>query len=171
MTTYCNSDDQMRRFFGDYLTSVNEQPSHELSQLEKYSPVYISLNRQPALIEDNEFESNMGIFGGAVAIDNPNFTDDVLDSKEKHPYVMFKDNTFNLTQAYLTGNAIYMRSTRQRGVTNETMQVCGGGLTIQNNTFTDSNPIIHASNGGSISLECDFVTTDDSDFVGGSSNW
>lgn len=122
------------------------------------------------MFEDNDFESNTGLFGGAISIDTPDFANDIEDSDQRHPYILLKDNKFNLTQAYMSGNAVYMRSTRQRSVVNETMQVCGAGLTVYNNTFTDSVPIIHASNGGAISLECDFVSNATVKFVGGSSN-
>jgi len=79
MTTRCNSTSIVRRLFSDYLNSLREQPSHELSQLEKHSPIYISLNRQPVIIELCTFENNVGLFGGSVSIDTPNFFGDVKD--------------------------------------------------------------------------------------------
>lgn len=39
----------------------------------------------------------------------------------------------------------------------EQRHLCGGGLLIQKNTFEDNSAIIHASHGGAISIECDFI--------------
>jgi hypothetical protein len=61
-----------------------------------------------------------------------------------------------------------MRSTRQRGSTYETTEVCGGGITLETNLFVDLTPIIQSSNGGAISLECDFVSIDASTDFGAS---
>ena len=40
-TTRCNTSFEKKRFFSNYLTSLTEQASQELSSLEKYSPIYI----------------------------------------------------------------------------------------------------------------------------------
>ena len=90
------------------------------------------------------------------------------DGAERHPIILISDNSFNLTQAYISGNAVYMRSSRERGSTNEADEICGGGLTIYNNDFLDTTPIIHATNGGAVSLECDFVAITNSTKLGAS---
>ena len=36
--------------------------------------------------------------------------------------------------------------------------MCGGGLLIQYNEFVNNAAIIHASHGGAVSIECDFVS-------------
>ena len=69
MMTRCNSTNYVKRFFGDYLNSLDEQPAYELSQLEKYSPIFISLPQNPVMFDANTFENNVGIFGGSIAID------------------------------------------------------------------------------------------------------
>jgi len=84
--------------------------------------------------------------------------DDAFDSLARQPFTLIEKNLFNRTQAYLSGNAIYMRSTRQRGSSNEKSEVCGAGITLSSNLFEDLTPIIQASNGGAVSFECDFVS-------------
>lgn len=168
MMTRCNSTNYVKRFFGDYLNSLDEQPAYELSQLEKYSPIFISLPQNPVMFDANTFENNVGIFGGSIAIDTQNHWDDFADTDEYQPYVLICGNTFNLTQSYLSGNALYIHSTRQRGSTNELTEVCGGGVNIEKNTFSHTAPVIHASNGGAVSLECDFVSIQNSTEVGSS---
>lgn len=138
MTTRCNSTLATKRLFSDYLNSLTELESEELSQFEKHSPIYISYPRNPIVFDDNQFESNIGLFGGTISIDSPNFVDDVSDEMTRNPYVMISNNEFSLTQAYMSGNAVYMRSTRERGSMNETAEGCGGGLTVYNNNFVDT---------------------------------
>ena len=167
-TSRCNSTLYTKRLFSDAFNSLTEQPSAELGQLEKHSPIYIAHHRNPVVFESNTFEWNLGIFGGAITIDTPNFVDDWSDARERKPYVVIQENLFNLTQSYLSGNAIYMRSTRQRNSTNETVEICGGGLLIKNNNFVNNSPVIHSSNGGAVSLECDFVAITNTTNVGAS---
>ena len=138
MTTRCNSTLATKRLFSDYLNSLTEPASEELSQFEKHSPIYISYPRNTIVFDNNQFESNIGLFGGTIAIDSPNFVDDVSDDKTRNPYIVISNNEFSLTQAYVSGNAVYMRSTRERGSTNETAESCGGGLTVYNNDFVDT---------------------------------
>ena len=82
------------------------------------------------MFDNNEFDSNIGLFGGTISIESPNFVDDADDDRIRNPYILISNNQINLSQAYVSGNAIYMRSTRARGSTNETSEACGGGLTI-----------------------------------------
>ena len=51
-----------------------------------------------------------------------------------------------------------MRNVRNRTGTDETSEVCGGGFSAQGNTFFNNSAVIHSSNGGALSLECEFVT-------------
>jgi len=41
--------------------------------MERISPVYISKQEKPLIVRDSTFEDNIGIFGGAILIDSPNF--------------------------------------------------------------------------------------------------
>ena len=134
-----------------------------MTKLETHSVVFISRHENPILLEENTFLQNVGIFGGAVAIDTPNFVygDYGVDPKtdfNMKPFAVFKANNFTLNQAYASGNALYVRNTRQDGATKETKKVCGAGMHIENNNFLDNTAVNHASNGGAVSLECDFVS-------------
>lgn len=62
-----------KRFMSQYLASQFGQESETLSQLETYSPIYISKNEGPMIFKDNVFKNNIGIKGGAISIDTPNF--------------------------------------------------------------------------------------------------
>lgn len=82
--------------------------------------------------------------------------------------MLIQNNVFSSNQAYLSGNAIYVRSTRQENVDFETMQACGVGVEFKSNTFTENVAVIHASHGGAVSLECEFVSTTASAHTGAS---
>lgn len=70
--------------------------------------------------------------------------------------MIIKDNLFENNQAYLSGNAVYVRNTRQ--YKDEIYdEVCGASFYANGNTFVNNTSVIHSSNGGAISLECDFV--------------
>lgn len=56
MTTRCDSSAKKKRFFSNYLTSLHEQASHELSVLEKHSPVFISYHENPIVFKNNLFD-------------------------------------------------------------------------------------------------------------------
>ena len=51
------------------------------------------------LFEENTFTSNIGLFGGAMTIDSPNFTtgdfsDNAKTELNYKPYIWLKTNTF-----------------------------------------------------------------------------
>ena len=69
----CESDGTKKRFFGDYLKSTAEQDSSFLSKLEKHSAIHISQPKWPVAFIDNNFVGNVGVFGGAISINNPVF--------------------------------------------------------------------------------------------------
>lgn len=60
-----------RRFFGNYLASIFEQDSKELSKLEKHSAIYIGKPQWPISMISNSFKGNVGMFGGAISINEP----------------------------------------------------------------------------------------------------
>ena len=49
-----------------------------------------------------------------------------------------------------------MRFLRNRSDT-EADEVCGAGFLAEGNTFENNAAVVHSSNGGAISLECEFV--------------
>ena len=139
--------------------------------MEKHSAVYISFSENPILFSDNTFESNTGVFGGAFSIDTPNFMAlDFTDDSRLKPFIVIQRNTFQYNQAYLSGNAVYTRFTRQRGVEHESKQACGTGIEFKSNKFYYNAPIIQASNGGAVSLECDFVSLENTSRIGASND-
>ena len=71
-TTRCLNG-KVRRLFSNYLTSVNEHPDAMMSQLEKYSPIFIGNSIEPVIIRKSNFTQNIGLFGGAISVDNPDF--------------------------------------------------------------------------------------------------
>lgn len=164
----CESNGAKKRFFGDYLKSTLEQDSGLLSKLEKHSAIYIAKPKWPVIFTENTFDGNVGIFGGAVSINSPvfrNTTDSsLINSVDKQPVILIADNTFTNNQAYLSGNAVYLRYTRQHYTNTDFFEerekeyLCGGGLLIKGNDFKNNAAIIHASHGGAISIECDFVS-------------
>lgn len=107
-----------------------------LSKLEKHSAIYIGRPEWPMRFEQNTFSGNVGFFGGAISINSPvfkNITEPSLvlnpnvtqfTSAEKttnsenfnnvlnQPVIVFSENTFSENQAYLSGNAIYVRYTQ-----------------------------------------------------------
>lgn len=106
---------------------------------------------------DNVFQNNIGIRGGAISIDRPNFqASKRLERIDQSPSLLIEGNTFKNNQAYIMGNAVYVRYTRQY-VKDNYDEVCGGSLYVHDNTFLNNTAVVHSSNGGAISLECDFA--------------
>ena len=92
--------------------------------------------------------------GGAITINNPDFS-----TNETNAYNVIQNNTFTHNQAYLSGNAIYVRFNYNSTALNTTeSRVCGGGFRAGNNKFENNTAVVHSSNGGAISLTCDFTT-------------
>lgn len=69
------------------------------------------------------------------------------------PFVFVEDNTFIQNQAYLSGNALYMRSTKKSV---NPLNTCGVAR-LDGNTF-DSNFGFKVSDGGALSILCDVIT-------------
>ena len=73
-----------------------------------------------------------------------------------------ENNEFVDNQAYLSGNAVYVRFTKNvygpAYLEQEKSETCGGGFHSVGNIFANNTSVIHSSNGGAISLECEFVT-------------
>ena len=70
--TKISSGSKCRRYLTNYLSSFEEQKSELITQIENYSPIYISKNEGPMFFIENEFTENIGIKGGAISIDTPN---------------------------------------------------------------------------------------------------
>ena len=99
-TTRCNDKGKVVRLFSNYLTSVKEHPDELLSQLEKYSPIFVSNARSPMIFKETIFANNTGIFGGAICVDNPDFRYENKDEQLFYtlqtfrPYVVLWGSTF-----------------------------------------------------------------------------
>jgi predicted sulfurtransferase len=55
---------------------------------ETQSVIYIARNKQEMIFKDNLFENNIGLFGGAITIESPDFTEDPTYS----PMVVVNNN-------------------------------------------------------------------------------
>ena len=60
--------------FTDYLNPLTAQPAEQFSYLETYSTLFIDSNAGPVVFMNNTFQENMGILGGAITINNPDFS-------------------------------------------------------------------------------------------------
>jgi hypothetical protein len=82
------------------------------------SPIYISdHDAEYVLFENNTFDSNIGLHGGAIQI-NHGKMDNSSTSTDKSPLiVIFNNNTFTRNIAYLDGTAIYVTGGKSPGVT------------------------------------------------------
>jgi len=58
------------------------------------------------MFANNTFDSNIGIHGGAIHIDNIKQGASDEDSKQYSPFIYFQNNTFTRNMAYFEGNAI-----------------------------------------------------------------
>lgn len=92
---------------------------------------------------------------------------------DQRPKILFWNNTFEHNQAYLSGNAIHVRFTRQLESPDEKTSICGGMLHAERNTFKENLAISQISHGGAISLVCDYVETKSakSSNYGGTEYW
>lgn len=59
---------------------------------------------------NNQFISNIGMFGGAITIDSPDNTNNSVGNTS---YIIVKNNYFETNMAYISGNAFYIRLTKQ----------------------------------------------------------
>ena len=64
------------------------------------------------MFQDNTFDSNVGLHGGAVHIDVSGTHEDEMGAGEwsSAPFILFKNNTFTRNMAYFEGNAIYIKN-------------------------------------------------------------
>ena len=67
--------------------------------------IYISRNKDSVIIEGNQFNRNIGLFGGAITINSP-------DWRYNKAVNIILNNKFTQNMAYLSGNAIYIRNTK-----------------------------------------------------------
>ena len=105
--------------------------------------IYISRNKDKIVIEGNNFSQNIGMYGGAVTINSPDW------SLGMSPAVVIANNSFTGNMAYLSGNAVYIRTPQNDLVSNS---FCGG-VTLENNSFT-GNIGLKIHNGGAVSFVC-----------------
>lgn len=110
---------------------------------ERLAVIYISRPKQKMIFIRNNFEKNIALFGGAVTVNSPDFTNG------KEPFIFMQDNDFLQNMAYLSGNAVFIRNSR---LVDDVDEMCAG-ITMNNNQFTE-NLGTKRSNGGAISLVC-----------------
>ena len=77
---------------------------------ERLSLIYVSRNRGTIIIRDNNFTGNIGTFGGAISINSIN------KQASSSPVIIIQSNTFNNNMAYFSGNAIYIRMTKNENI-------------------------------------------------------
>jgi hypothetical protein len=114
------------------------------------------------IFDDNVFEGNVGLVGGAVSIDTPNFNISDYSSRFPvkpwlRPATVFHKNVFERNQAYWSGNAVHLRSRRLKDAEDEENQVCGGGFHLQYNQFVNNSAVLVSTTGGAVSVECDWI--------------
>ena len=73
------------------------------NKFERLSPIYISRNRDKIIFFFCTFKNNIGTFGGAITINNPDFK-----TSENRPYFIISNCQFYNNMAYFSGNAVYM---------------------------------------------------------------
>ncbi len=96
----------------------------------------------------------MAIFGGAITINSPDFSQVIAaDPSSKKPYIILSDNMFTKNMAYLSGSAVYIRMTRRSDQKN---YFCGSVL-IQGDTYQQNFGTKVSS--GTISVVCDTVSS------------
>lgn len=61
------------------------------------------------VFENNTFDSNVGIHGGAIQIDNSDSGSRKRDATAYAPFLYLKNNTFSRNMAYFEGNAVYVK--------------------------------------------------------------
>ena len=117
------------------------------------------------MIIKNKFEENVGLFGGAVSINSPNFAalydpDEytaetaVNHLPENRPYVIFSENDFNKNMAYMSGNAVFMQGTKR---IDRPLEACTTSALVEKNNFY-GNFGFKNSDGGAFSLVCNDVS-------------
>ena len=105
---------------------------------------------------DNDFQDNIGLYGGALNIDSHDYGDKQLAYNASKPYIIIDSNKFKRNMAYIAGNAIYVRLTQRIGNEEEAGHVCGGGVLIRNNGFF-KNIGLKKTNGGAVSILCSLL--------------
>ena len=71
------------------------------------NPIFLqNTDSEFIIFENNSFDSNIGLYGGAILIDNknnPNISENVPT-----PFIVLKNNSFTKNMAYLEGNAVHI---------------------------------------------------------------
>lgn len=128
------------------------------NRFERHSgAIYISRPTKPVLLIGNSFKENIGLFGGAISINSPNFqalNSDGETTADKLPYFVLHKNDFTRNMAYMSGNAVFIQGTK---AFDNPLQACLTGVHATENTFRD-NFGFKISEGGAISLVCSAVT-------------
>ncbi len=142
---YTGSSSSEQYFFNSGIDQSSDIESY-FNKIERLSTIYVSRNIGIVIIADSTFSRNIGTFGGAIAINSPDF------QHYDESYVIIQGNTFSNNMAYFSGNAIYIRNTRPDM---DYYEICAG-FSIWSNDFTENNGL-KTGNGGAISAVCDTI--------------
>jgi hypothetical protein len=97
-------------FFDEGLDPNSELNDTDIyTKFERASLFYISQNIEAIVFVNNIFEHNIGLYGGAINIDNPDWTGHKPYQLRNTPYVIVENNSFKQNMAYIAGNAVYIR--------------------------------------------------------------
>ena len=113
--------------------------------MERFSPIYISRNHNNIIFANSIFTYNIGTFGGAIFVNEPDF------SSGTTAYTIMSNCTFTNNMAYLSGGAVYVRSVILES--DLPVAICAG-VHILNSVFTMNMGLVK-SNGGAVTLFCD----------------
>jgi hypothetical protein len=110
---YFSQDLNTSVFFLNHFDPATEGPL--LSEnYESVSAIYIKEKvGKPIIFEDNLFQGNVGLFGGAVHIEmSPHNTKVHSKSQltESQPFILMRNNTFDKNMAYFEANAVFIKN-------------------------------------------------------------
>jgi hypothetical protein len=74
------------------------------------SPIYLrNINATHIMFVNNDFDSNIGTYGGAILIDNTPSPDSSESNSDSSPFISFQKNRFTRNMAYIEGNSLFIR--------------------------------------------------------------
>ncbi|CDW73143.1 UNKNOWN [Stylonychia lemnae] len=121
----CDSDTNKAKYFMDTGFDYNSNLDSMFNDFERLSVIYISRNQGNIIFHNNKFTDNIGMYGGAITINSPNF------KNGKNSFVIINKNIFYYNMAYVSGNSIYIRTTKILQNFNEQC----GGIYMNDNYF------------------------------------
>lgn len=99
----CTTSTTYNKYFFADAFSFDTEIEELFNSFERLSTIYINRNANNMVFANNYFYRNMGTFGGAITITSPNMR------TSNKAYVVIYQNTFYNNQAYMSGNAVFVR--------------------------------------------------------------